>query len=636
MTQADGATTRRSDLPGRIRRGAMRAAALTGATALATVGLLPGLAHAESGDVITSFDIDYVVNADGTVEVTETIDYSFAGSDRHGIYRELAIREEDPDNPGMDMVYEIDDLSVQSPTGASPRYTETEDESGRNRTMTLQIGSSSQTVDSSETYVISYDVKGALRAQDGFDEFYWDATGFDWDAPIENVEISVEVPDGVQDSSCFQGAVGSTETCTTSVDDEGVATYSASDLATGEGVSIGAAITKGAVTNVGPILVEDGSKMSSEDRRDLTIGGIVFGAIGLGSPLVGWLWYRRNGRDDRYAGIPPGTVPTDPANAKIVKHDKTVQIPVAFAPPKIPVGEAGYVIDGKITGEETAAVLVDLAVKGAVKIHGERADDYEVELLDPGRAANPEDTVFLNALFPGPQRPGQRVAIGGRSSLERPADQLRQVIEDQVHAHGWFKVRPRAGRAGKWTGSIGMIFVLGWIVINIGWLLLLPMLLLAGPIITWLVVRAKMKSGTRTAEGRAITDQVEGFRTYLATAEANQLKFEEGQDIFSRYLPWAIVFNLADRWEKVCEQAMQAGYIPQTDYYWYAGGPGFQFFNAYAFASMVNTSAAPPPPPPSSGGGGGFSGSGFGSGGSSFGGGGFSGGGGGGGGGGSW
>jgi hypothetical protein len=62
-------------------------------------------------------------------------------------------------------------------------------------------------------------------------------------------------------------------------------------------------------------------------------------------------------------------------------------------------------------------------------------------------------------------------------------------------------------------------------------------------IITVAVIRTKLKRGQRTAEGRAICDQVEGFRNYLATAEADQLKFEEGEDIFSKYLPWAIIFG---------------------------------------------------------------------------------------------
>ena len=143
-----------------------------------------------------------------------------------------------------------------------------------------------------------------------------------------------------------------------------------------------------------------------------------------------------------------------------------------------------------------------------------------------------------------------------------------------------------------------------------------------------MVIRYKLRRGQRTADGRAVTDQVEGFKTYLATAEADQLRFEEGEDIFSRYLPWAIAFELADRWAKVCGDLVAMGRLPNAMPYWYVGNYNLAAFNT-AFLTSSLTNAATPAPSSGS------SGTGFG-GGSSFGGGGFSGGGGGGGGGGSW
>ena len=86
----------------------------------------------------------------------------------------------------------------------------------------------------------------------------------------------------------------------------------------------------------------------------------------------------------------------------------------------------------------------------------------------------------------------------------------------------------------------------------------IPVLAVIVAIGVWIGVRAR---GQRNAAGRAVTDQLIGFRTYLATAEADQLKFEEGEDIFSKYLPWAIAFELADRWQRVCAQLVAAGRI---------------------------------------------------------------------------
>lgn len=74
-----------------------------------------------------------------------------------------------------------------------------------------------------------------------------------------------------------------------------------------------------------------------------------------------------------------------------------------------------------------------------------------------------------------------------------------------------------------------------------------------------------------------------GFRQYLVTAEANQIRWEEAQDVFSRYLPFAIVFGVADRWAKTFQEvaaaAAAAGQVViMPDWYIYHGAlfPDFE------------------------------------------------------------
>lgn len=70
-----------------------------------------------------------------------------------------------------------------------------------------------------------------------------------------------------------------------------------------------------------------------------------------------------------------------------------------------------------------------------------------------------------------------------------------------------------------------------------------------------------------TARGTAIREQAEGFRHYLRTAENHQLRFEADQDVFSRYLPWAVLFKDEKRWSRACEEMAAQGRIasPRTD-----------------------------------------------------------------------
>jgi uncharacterized membrane protein len=120
--------------------------------------------------------------------------------------------------------------------------------------------------------------------------------------------------------------------------------------------------------------------------------------------------------------------------------------------------------------------------------------------------------------------------------------------------------------------------------------------------------------------------QARGFREYIRTAEAEQLRFEEGADIFSRYLPFAIVFGEAERWVRVFGPlAATAATTSAASPVWYTGPNGWSSDNFAdsldGFTSSASGTIAAATP--SSSGGSGFSG-------------GSSGGGGGGGGGGSW
>jgi uncharacterized membrane protein len=51
----------------------------------------------------------------------------------------------------------------------------------------------------------------------------------------------------------------------------------------------------------------------------------------------------------------------------------------------------------------------------------------------------------------------------------------------------------------------------------------------------------------RTATGAALRRRVRGFRTYIATAETHASRWAEEETVFTRFLPYAIVFGLTDK-----------------------------------------------------------------------------------------
>jgi uncharacterized protein (TIGR04222 family) len=616
-------------LSGRFAR-AVAAFLLMVLTALAWALLAPTPAYAAADDQIDSFTINYDMQPSGVLKVKETITWRFgSNSGRHGIQRDLVIREPDPDSD-QDFVYGISNINVTSPddyvaTQFSSKTTESQ--GGREEELNVRIGDPNQTISApTATYVISYDVTGAMRSFNGYDEFFWDGPGFG-NPLIKDLKITTTVPGGVQDATCFAGPPRSTTPCQTKKFTKGGgATFGQTNVAPGESVSIGVKIAPGLVADNKPHMEPNGSKLSPAER----VGAIALAAVTLlitvGAPIVGMVWWRKNGRDQRYADLAPGTVPLAGEEARVVPNDPDIPIPVAFYPPPIPVAEAGLLIDGQVDSRETAATIIDLAVRGALTVQSYGKDDFQVTLVDPNKAAAPHEMVLLTALFEG-EPTGAVKDLSAPGSMASAHEQMRDSVRNQVASRGWFRKVPSTAATSGF--GFGLIAIGIFASFAVGFWLLLLLIPLLPIVITLAVIRTKLKRGQRTAEGRAMCDQVEGFRTYLATAEADQLKFEEGEDIFSKYLPWAIIFELADRWAKICGDLVAMGRLPNETPYWYIGNYQMAAFNT-AFLTSSLTSAATPVASSSGAGGTGFGG------GSSFGGGGFSGGGGGGGGSGSW
>ncbi|WP_405058482.1 DUF2207 domain-containing protein [Kribbella sp. NBC_01505] len=617
-------------------------------TTLAMAGFaLP--ASAASGDQVRAFTINHTVRPDGVLQVQETIAYHFGSTGRHGIYRDLIVREPYVTDRSKDQKYDVSNIKVSSPTNAPATFdTETEKLHGdRDQILRIKIGDEDETVPGVEaTYVITYDVRGALRHFADHSELYWDATGSAWEAPIKQVTANVTVPQGVQQVECFTGRQGSTNNCAGKSVVAGKGVFTAADLAQGQQLTIVAGIKAGVVQNDAPIVVDPPNWLQ---RNGVNIPALIgSGLVSLLALIVAGIYAATGNKDQRFAGMPPGTFPPDGIAAVPEKNDlDDDQIPVAFAPPRIPVAEAGLLIDAKANTTEVAATLIDMAVRGGVRIENGGEERHAV-LLDPSVATAPHEQALLQGMFPG-LVPGASVTLErrpvGDNSMATTAVAMLNALRDQVAAREWYtrlpsKIGTRGGSVFKsGTGCACMAMIAIWIVgggiigtataastggFGRAVVIAVPVVAVIIAVATWARIRGR---GQRTPAGRAVTDQVIGFRKYLATAEADQLRFEEGEDIFSKYLPWAIAFDLADRWQKVCQKLVDAGRLT-PDPYWYVGPSYYSSgWTAGAVSSTVAQTFQPPPTPSSSGGGGGSS-SGF-SGGSS-------GGGGGGGGGGSW
>lgn len=124
---------------------------------------------------IRHLDVRFDVHADGSMDVRYELDWDFGERGRRGIQFSIVTRESWESNTAQDVVYEVDNVEVSSPSGAPAQFTERRSGWGSNEELTLRIGDPGAPLTTTEaTYVISYRVRGAMRTFGGIPELQWD------------------------------------------------------------------------------------------------------------------------------------------------------------------------------------------------------------------------------------------------------------------------------------------------------------------------------------------------------------------------------------------------------------------------------------------------------------------------------
>ncbi|HEY4268749.1 MAG TPA: DUF2207 domain-containing protein [Galbitalea sp.] len=621
------------------------------------------LGSSSPGDTehIDSFDVHYTIEQSGLVHAVETVHYDFADEPaKHGIFRYLYSRFPAPE--GKDRVYEYTNIHVSSPTGASALFS-----TAKQASVEIKVGNENATLNGKQTYVISYDIRGALNASkqdDGttLDEFYWNVTGYDWPVTMNKVAVTLSSPTAVSRVACYQGPPTSTEPCPT----EGAigassAFFRTSNITTGQGLTIDAGWPAGTFAQTDPIiethlpadapLVVSGSNDGPDPFwTPWNWGG---GLLLLVLIPVGYLLLivaRR--RDAEFTGETPGTIPSDQANAPVGVAPLHETIVAQYQPPAgFPVGAANLLLYKQRKNVDITATLVDLAVRHHLRIEesggatgGKRTSkDYTlvatpelVKATEPALLAH--EQLLLDKIFAGGRASVTLTELNNTFSANFAS--VKSALESFVDSGKFF--RDKVSRTHPFIAlaiAASVLVFFGMVFVEKAWVFI-PIGAFIGSI---LALAEGSRAIRRSALGHAIYLQLAGFHVYIATAEVNQIKFEENIDVFSRYLPWAIAFGQTKRWAKVFEKLAEEGtYTTTPD--WYVGSYiGASNLGAIAaissigaavsnFTDVATTAMSSSPATVSSTGGSGFSsfGGGFGGGG------GFSGGGGGGGGGGSW
>ena len=525
----------------RLLLSGLAVAAAIAAAVFAVVAAAPAASAQADPERITSYDTAFAIQRDGSVVVTEQIVYDFGGNQRHGIIREIPVRSRY--NDSYDRTYTLTVLSVQSPDAPAQYQVENNDSS-----VSIRIGDPSQLVTGQHAYRLTYKLRGVLTAFASHDEFYWNATGNQWNVPIDRAAVHVSAPAQVTRAACYAGPTGSTSPCQQGGITNGVAAFTQTGLGPQEGVTVAVAIPKGVVAVPSPVLEERWTFQRAFPATPAALG--VSGGLLLVLAVTGAVIVRAK-RRERLPMRPQDTMPSDGRG----------QPPVETAPPEgLRPAQAGLLLTGVAGSREITGTIVDLAVHGYLQI-----EDAEGEQRGPRdwKLAWPPDT---NRQF-GDLLDYERTLLGGLSEnavqeedgtrsvwlslvAAAPLRRVRDALYTQAVDLGWFTARPdRVRRRWRITGwlvlVISLVTLLAVAASTHAGLVPIPFVLAGVAMITgarWMPVR--------TQKGRQLGARLLAFQHYVKTAAATQAPGGQSDALYD-YLPYAIVFGCTREWAVV-------------------------------------------------------------------------------------
>lgn len=549
--------------------------------------VLPGTAHADEDDwAITRYEVTADAAEDGAVSMVVDFDFDFADEEGHGPQFVIPVRQRIDGDPEHYRAFDVDDIKATSGTGA-PTQVETSTDGGA---LVIRIGDEDVDVTGVQNYRLSYTIRGVVNPAAGAedqDEIYWNIIGADWEVPLSDITITLSGPAEVGRTDCFAGDPGDQTQCTdTKVSAEGAAYFAQDVVEPGEGLTVVADWPADTFVGAEPRLIPRRHFGNLFPLTPVTgsVGGLL-ALLGIGAAAR----MHRRGRDEVYLGLTPGVTPSagERDSAPVGPRKEKQTVAVRFTPPDgVRPGQMGTVIDERADHVDVVATIVDLAVRGHLRIEeyteAERADvvtdpkpDWKLIKLSDPVDARPYEQELVQGLFDEEDE----IILSEVSEFGLTSSATRNALYEEVVERGWFQQNPQVSRTRGYLAGFGvaLLGIAATIVlaITLGWGWVGAGIVVAGIAIIAVAHRVSV----RTAEGSAILAQSLGFQKYIETAEANQIRFEEGEDLFSRYLPHAIVFGEADRWSKIFAELAEQGHdVPAPN--WYVGAAGVSVWHS--------------------------------------------------------
>jgi hypothetical protein len=508
----------------------------------------------------SEYIVEATVNADGSIEVKETI--KFANGVPSQVVQRIALTEDAEDYTIYS--FTVSDISFTGASGTGAAATGEKQGDTLDITLTPNAGVSEIT--------ISYKVTGAA-----FDEGQAAGgtalTTIKWPVlqglsiAVDAVSGSFAIPVGAETTSvsCYSGSIEAPTKCLMSAG--GTFEYPTPSFrddarAAGEVVTVSflSPSSQIAANQVIEELWTLGRAFSTQPLyliaalATLVVGGLLVFAL-----------QRANGRDVAAVKEPTLIASFVPTGSGTVEFE----VEKGFRP-----GQVGTIGDERVDPVDITATILDLAVRGHLRITelpsgtAHRPLDWTFERRDGRDDLLTYEATLLDAIAP---HSGEKVLVSAIGASVAPViGKVQSQLYDDVVANGWFATRPDTTR-NRWAA-------LGWgvFVVAVGALVGLVtftkfgLLGLALVIVAGLLLAISQSMPRRTAAGSAVLAGLNALSHSIATQPTDALAKETAYEEISEVLPYAVVLGSCGRWTQALVDADNDPGVPDPeDLHWY-------------------------------------------------------------------
>ncbi|HXO37473.1 MAG TPA: DUF2207 domain-containing protein, partial [Candidatus Acidoferrum sp.] len=479
---------------------------------LALVFSLPAWARSYH---ISKFNSNIHVKEDGSARIEEQITFVFSG-EFHGIYRDIPVDYPGPSGSNYTLFIKVGAITDDS--GSKLKFEKKT--SGGFLHLKIYVPGAA---DATRTVNIEYSAANATRFFEDHDEFYWNVTGNDWPVPILEATAIIYFPaeaSGKLRAQASEGVYGSNQRAMAQVEGPSASFATTGPLPMRGGLTADVYIEKGVLHQPGTLA------RFFRFVRSNPVLTLPLWAFAVMFPM----WWLK-GRDP----------------------DPGMSVAPMYEPPeKMGPAEVGTLIDDSVDPRDITSVLVDLAVRGYVKIVETQhkgflssTKDYEFHLLKDSSQWN-ELTDYERAMLQQVFAGGQVTLLSSmRNHFYTALPMIKSEIMSALKSKGMYTLDPDSAH-GYWVLGL-LIVALPYLAFQAlgfaDFLSSVPITIVCGLIALAIVIIIGRQLTATSLKGARTRVQIQGFQEFMNRVDADRLK-RMPPDTFEKFLPYAMALGV--------------------------------------------------------------------------------------------